>query len=133
MKFFRVTFHCFLSPSKELPEGVFPVQYFMLRAENQNEAKSAAEYLLAEKCGQADEFHLTGNEELKMYEISLRDIQGESGTTQYPEDWAFLPAKEKFFAASLEEAKEIAKTRETLFGESEGGRVLQYGPTEVGE
>lgn len=131
MKLFRVSFHCFL-PS-ELPRDVFPVQYFMLRAENQNEAKSAAECFLREKCEMVHGFHLTEIKELKMYEISLRDISGKNNTTQYPEDWVFLPVKEKFFATSLEEAKEIAKTRETLFGESESGRVLQYGPTEVGE
>ncbi len=131
MKFFRVTFHCFLSPSKELFEGVFPVQCFILQSENQSGAKSAAEYLLAQKYGQASGFHLTENEELKMYEISLRNIQGEGGTTQ-SEDWGSLPVKEKFFATSLEEAKEIAKTRET-FGKNSSGRVLQYGPTEVAE
>ena len=131
-KFFRVTFHCFLSPSKELLEGVFPVQCFIIGAENQGGVKSAAEYLLAEKYGQAGGFHLTEIKELKMYEISLRDIQGESGTTQ-SEDWGSLPSKEKFFAVSLEEAKEIAKTREILFGKNSGGRALQYGPTEVAE
>jgi|SRR3989344_3741067 len=131
-KFFRVTFHCFLSPSKELPEGVFPIKCSIIRAENQSEAKSAAEYLLAQKYGQASGFYLTENEELKMYEISLRDIQGGSEAAQ-SEDFGSLPVKEKFFAASLDEAKGIAKTRETSFGKSSSGRVLQYGPTEIGE
>lgn len=105
----------------------------IFRANTPDEAKSLAESKLQENIGIAHGFYVTKVEELKLYEIALRSLRGEKDTTQYPEDWVFLPAKERFYAATLEEAQEIAKTRERAFNPEWGGTMLDREPTEVKE
>lgn len=131
MRIFRVIFHAFLT-KKELISQSLPLQCFIIRANTSEEAKIFSGTLLKSQCCMCAGYSLTKIEELKLYEIALRNLKGENNTTQYSEDFTFIPKKEYFFAATPEEAKEIASTRES-FNHKWGGAMVDRGPTEVTE
>lgn len=131
MKTFRVIFHAFLT-EKNLTSQPLPLQCFIIRAHTSEEAKLFSETLLKSQCGMCAGYCLTKIEELKLYEIAVRNIAGKNNTPQVPEDWAYISKKEYFFAATPEEAHEIAKTREFFSSTADwGGTVLDREPIEV--
>lgn len=135
MRYYRVVFHYIISQNVDtLPPDMPPAQCYILKAETLKGAREEAEKQLKIDFGVGHNYRLIKNEALKVFEILLCHIKGTNDTTVHGVGDMFVPIKEKFFAATLDEAKEIAQTREASSPEF-GGTVLDpdHGIVEICE